>query len=128
MRSGIFSAIYAPLSVYDGQGDVARALGVVEDPLAGYLRARGTYTALAGIRVPLPAREGAGGDLHPHPVPGPERDPGLPQIYRVFVDPSRLDGARLRRPHDAGCGIALPRTRPHYAIRHDDCPPLGVHV
>src|ERR671938_26129 len=99
----------APLTVYDGQDDITRARRIVKDPLVGHLGARGAYAALAGVRVALPAGEGARGDLHPYPVARPERDPGRPQLPAIFVDPPRLDGARLRWPYDAGRGIALPR-------------------
>lgn len=41
----------------------------------------------AGVEVAREQREGGRSHLDPQPVPGRERDPGLPQVEPVFVDP-----------------------------------------
>src|ERR671916_1405012 len=115
-------------TVYDGQCNMARLLRVVEDPLAGNLRARRMGVALAGVQVASPTGEGARGDLHPHPVPGEEGDPGHPQVHGVLVWASGLYLARLHRLYHARGWIALPGAGADNAVRYDEGPTIGVDV
>src|SRR3712207_5525229 len=119
---------FISLPFHYGECDPARSPRVVEDRLAGYLGAGGLQCALTGVEVALPAGMGAGRDLHPHLVPGEERNARRPQIDNVLVDLNRLDGGGRHRPDYAWRRVALPGARPQDAVGDADRPPVRVDV
>jgi hypothetical protein len=92
----------------DGQDDVRRVRGVVQDGLGGRLAVGALAKRRAGIRVGSELRVIAAGDLDPDAVARPEQVAGRPDGDRVLV---RLAGSvRVR------LGRRLPKRRPNNAV------------
>ena len=93
---------------------------LVIDGLDGRGEGSGFRRRHARLRVPVEAREVAGGDLDPDAVPSAEQVAGGADVDGVLVDASRLD-------QPAGAG-ALSIPRPKDAVRQIAGVPGGVHV